>query len=719
MGTRTKIALGIGAVVALAAAVLIGRATVDEESAGGQVVIHRPVEQRTLQDVLTIRGELRREELQRINSPVDGKISSVDVDDGDTVEPGDTLFALDGRSAVAVTGDFAFFRPLDVGSDGPDVRQLERILSEAGYDVGEVDELFTEDTRAGLRRWQFDRGYGGATPEAEETVTVSLSANSAGYTIGKRNTVAVTIGPAVSDGGGGTRSPTSQRGPLAQDPEPRPTISVSVAPDRIDEGQTTTFTFTADPAPTTDLTIDIGIDGDATGGAADADDSDYVEIDDTFVFPAGQTRFDLVVQTLADQVVESDEDIVVSLSDQFGNDPLYIVGPVNTATAVIGANGDDLLPLITLEASTDVIDEGSSATLTFESTVESNEDLDIHLLVSGTAIAGRDVVEIDDEITLEAGSTEVTLDIEAREDDTVEPDEFFTVRIVASPDDPQGEPSYGLTLLHEVTIKIQSSDVPEMTIRGGGTIAEGERTGFTIVADEPVVEDTSVNYQVSGSASPGEDYEVLPGTVVMRAGSSQVSVGVQAVDDDVVFLPSDMIVADWPARVGSVLVDPGEFVLQGAEMMTLTDPEFTITMQVNPSDRSELSVGLPVTVEVEAGDLEADGVISQLDDNATIDGDGSETYEGEIDVADDLAAVDGALVTIDVILDERLDVLAVPLAAVLGAGNEREVRIVDDDGRLDRRTVEVGLVDGEWIEVVSGLEGDELVVVSVEQDTAA
>ena len=71
------------------------------------------------------------------------------------------------------------------------------------------------------------------------------------------------------------------------------------------------------------------------------------------------------------------------------------------------------------------------------------------------------------------------------------------------------------------------------------------------------------------------------------------------------------------------------------------------------------------------------------------------------------------------ILDERLDVLAVPLAAVVGAGNEREVRIVDDDGTLDRRTVEVGLVDGEWIEVVSGLEGDELVVVSVEQETAA
>ena len=58
---------------------------------------------------------------------------------------------------------FSFFRRLDVGSDGPDVLQLEAILSASGYDVGTVDQLFTEETRSGLRDWQIARGYGGAS----------------------------------------------------------------------------------------------------------------------------------------------------------------------------------------------------------------------------------------------------------------------------------------------------------------------------------------------------------------------------------------------------------------------------------------------------------------------------------------------------------------------------------------------------------------------------
>ena len=171
---------------------------------------------RTLTDEITVRGELRRDELQVINSAVDGKISDVLVEDGDTVQPGDVLFALDGRRAVAVNGDFAFYRRLDVGSEGPDVRQLEMILSEKGYDVGVVDDHYTEETRAGLATWQVDHDYGGATPEVDEVVTVSLSGNAAGYSVGARNTVTVEIGAVI--------------GLVDDDPEDGTTTTTTVAP---------------------------------------------------------------------------------------------------------------------------------------------------------------------------------------------------------------------------------------------------------------------------------------------------------------------------------------------------------------------------------------------------------------------------------------------------------------------------------------------------------
>ncbi len=166
------------------------------------LIVPRAVERRDLDDVLTISGEVRRrDEIQTINLPVDGKVSSLAVEDGDTIEVGDPLFALDGRTAVAVAGDFAFYRTLDVGSDGPDVHQLESILAADGYPISSVDSLFTEETRAALTRWQADHGYGGATPETTETITVGLSANQAGYTVGKANTVAFSIVDSVPPAG--------------------------------------------------------------------------------------------------------------------------------------------------------------------------------------------------------------------------------------------------------------------------------------------------------------------------------------------------------------------------------------------------------------------------------------------------------------------------------------------------------------------------------------
>ena len=119
------------------------------------------------------------------------------------------------------------------------------------------------------------------------------------------------------------------------------------------------------------------------------------------------------------------------------------------------------------------------------------------------------------------------------------------------------------------TVTIESSDLPEITLVGGGRVPEGSAGGFTFVADTPVTENTSINYSVSGTATPGRDYVTLSGTVVMRKGTSRVGVTVQTIDDDVVFLPSDMVVADWPARVGKVDVDEGEFVLQGSPVLVL------------------------------------------------------------------------------------------------------------------------------------------------------
>ena len=1081
---------------------------------------------RTLTDEITVRGELRRDELQIINSAVDGKISDVLVDDGDTVQPGDVLFALDGRRAVAVNGDFAFYRRLDVGSEGPDVLQLETILSEAGYDVGKVDEYYTEETRSGLAVWQVDHDYGGATMEVDEFVTVSLGGNSAGYSVGAQNTATLeiravlpgedefsgetgtsttTIAPSMptttlapldeevvlladftwnergerveilqqvlgleQDGtyGSGTRAahldanrsrglslesipwafrasvaslvvteaglsatftvalgaapesdvvlslasadasefsvapagllftsadwsteqtvtvtgaddrlldgdqsaslvlsvldlysdddfdgavdvvvsvtttdddnagyeistagaavteagstttftavldvqptsavvfsisspdtgeatvsastltftadnwstaqsvtvtgvddtltdgnqtslivvavdasaspdafnllgdrsvrlttiddespgftlwttaavvgedgtsdtftvvlnqaPTSdvelaissadtgeatvspatvtftvdnwstaqsvtvsgvddtvfdgeqstaltvsvvdatsddafdsladqtvtaatidddaappEAGPEAGATSTAPSITVEASATEIIEGEQVIFTFSAQPVPEEDLIVDISVGGEVTA------EDDFDEVDDTILFPAGIGVAELVVTTLIDDDVEPDEDLDVGISALFGDNVRYNVGGRSESTVTVMDPNVPDLPILTLRAAADSTEESGSADFTVETPVEVVEDIDVYFVVGGTVIVDEDYGEPDEFVTLTMGNDSVDISVTLRSDDLVEVDELLTVTLVPDPNHFPGfvEQAYGLGEQVTATIAVESDDLPELTLHGADIVVEGDTGSATIVADQAPEVDTSVNYSESGSAQQGVDFEVLTGTVLMLAGQTELEILIRTIDDDVLFEPADMLVADWPARIGTVNVDEGQFVLQGNNVLSLTEPEFTIKIFATPSERAKLSVGQVVTVNLDAGDQESEGVITDLDDSASTGG-GSETYEGVVEAVDELVGVDGAVVMIDVVVEEVVDAIVVPIAAVLAEGGINQTRVVTPDGVIERREIETGMLDGAYVEIVSGVSPGEYVILEIDR----
>ena len=889
---------------------------------------------RTLTEEITIRGELRRDELQTVNSAGDGRISELVIENGDTIRAGDVLYALDGRRVVAVNGDFAFYRQLDVGSDGPDVLQLETILVEAGYPVGDVDRLFTEETRSGLAAWQADRGYGAATPEVDEVVTVSLMGNPAGYSIGAVNTVAVLIVQAPSGSAG-----VQGRQVAATAAGGTPTVTVSVVDVIITEGDSVTFTISADPVPTTDLEVLVSIGGDVTV------DDDYESIQKTVVIAAGTATVDLVVTTLVDDDREPNEDLEVTITGLFddvgslapqdlvvfdlqeeitallgrrdelvaeiaeaaaapqllrafdlrveiegllerrselvaeiaeaqqdlaesevevsglesrqrektdveqelidkgiitiaqaiasdltpaeaaqlialdealeeANDDLdaeditvaahtqafnayydaleaaletsaelttardaleadgdtltrledeqvrldfllavaeadladteeatadtltsledeqvrldyrldakreelrgaqrsrYFVGDQDKATVIVDDPDVPDMPTLQIRSDSDTVRELGVASFTVETPDALVEDLDIYYEVVGTAEADSDYNLPDGDVTMRSGQETVAITIQIRSDDLVEEDESLTIRLL---DDPGGE--YVVSPRSEATVVVGSDDLPELTLTGGGLIAEGETAFVTVVADQAPTTDTSVNYSVSGSARAGVDFEVLMGTALLRAGEVSIEIPIRSINDDVVFQPGDMVVAEWPARVGTVSVEEGQFVMRGTPVLTLTEPVFTIKLFASPSNRAKLKVGQEVTVNLDAGDQEVAGVIVELADSVTTGG-ASETYEGVVDTSEALVGVDGAVVTIDVVVAQAVDAVVVPIAAVLTDGGEQKVRVVTRAGVIERRIVETGMLDGAYVEIVSGVSHGEYVILEIDR----
>ena len=724
------VGVGIGLVLVLLIGIFVwpgtGGNSNNTQRNDGPTYVVAPVERRTLSDEITVRGEIRRDQLQRITANVDGQVSSVLVDDGDTINAGDVLYAIDGRAAVAVDGDFSFFRRLDVGSDGPDVLQLETILSESGYDVGTVDQLFTEETRSGLRDWQITRGYGGASPEPNENIIISLSSNTAGYSIGAQNTIAIELQPSVPDQTltSTTNSWETQTALYSQNAintsmfipanfafqnnvlqDDRPVIEVTVNPGSVTEGETATFTFTSDVAMPSDTVIDYVVAGSATA----EDDYNNDPLDGSFIFPAGAQSFDLQIETLTDDEIESAEELIIEVGEGFsvGDNLPYRLGALREAKLEINSPAGDV-QTIEIRSITPTVSEGGNLTFEFQTDKISNEDTIIKISVWGTATSGSDFIAEDLEVELPANQEAVSLTFQTRNDSKVEPDEELWVTIVNNPNETYaiGSPKSALGI-------IESNDLPELTISGGGGIGEGGNAEFVINADQPVTEDTSINYSLRGSATAGKDYKELPGTVIMPAGQSQVTVQIETIDDDVLFLPGDMVVASWPARIGTVSVDDGEFILLGQQVLTLTEPDFTITLTLNPTDRGNLEVGMDVEVELQASDQDAvPGIILELDETATVAADGSERYEGVIQTFEDLDAVDGANVNVDVTREEKIDVITVPVAAVLqdGQGND-VVRVVLTDGTTRQVQVKVGLSEGAYVEITEGLSGEELVLV--------
>jgi len=722
ISTVVVLALAVGGVIAWKST------GTDTPQAAPREILTDTIGHRTLTDKLTVSGELRREELQKVNSPFDGRVSQVDVADGDQVNPGDVLLSLDGRPAVAANGDFSFYRSLDVGSDGPDVLQLERILQENGYDPGNVDRLYTEATRAALREWQIDYGYGGATPEPVETVIMALRGSN-GYAVGDKDTAAVKIGPSVPSRVGGDQTSTVGAGAalFPAQTTPIPAIGVRDTEITINEGDTIDIVLTANPAPAADMQVNLGFAGNATGGDQAAIDDPNIDVDyrndplenTPIVWPAGAATVTLPLETFADAIDEIDEDWTLTITPEqpVGAGINYDVAPLNSLTVTITDTTPNIVPLLSLslDRGADKVTEGANVVYKLKSDVVIDHAVDVSYTLAGSATEVDDYAEqaTSPVFTFPVGSDQATITIATTQDQGIESDESLTLTLIDS-NDPDNEYDLDVNSV-SATVIIEDDDQPTLTLEGGGTVGEGGSISIRIRASEPPSADVSVDYSISGTATMGSDYEVLTGTVNLPAGRQFVDVLITTIDDDVIFVPSDMIVASWPARVGTVFVDEGQTVQLGQELLTLTEPDFTIKLFANPTDRSELEVGQVVTVDIEAGNQKSDGFISQLDDVATINGSGGETYEGIIDVTDQLTAVDGANVTIDVTLDERVDALVVPRAAVSQDGTGGDiVRVVDPDtGVVTPTAIVTGLQDGSFTEVIDGLSGGEVVIVDV------
>jgi peptidoglycan hydrolase-like protein with peptidoglycan-binding domain len=161
---RRKGYLGLGAAAVTAAAA--GGTWVAASPGGSGSVTPRTttataeVTRGDLVDTKSVDGRLTYSAEHKLAARTAGTLTAMPAP-GRMIRQGDVLYQLDRRPVVLLYGRLPLYRPLQQGTKGPDVRQLERALHALGYDRDTgmtVDTEFTAATARAVKAWQKDEG---------------------------------------------------------------------------------------------------------------------------------------------------------------------------------------------------------------------------------------------------------------------------------------------------------------------------------------------------------------------------------------------------------------------------------------------------------------------------------------------------------------------------------------------------------------------------------
>ncbi len=286
--------------------------------------------------------------------------------------------------------------------------------------------------------------------EGEERFTVAINGSRlrSGIELGSPPSVEITI--------------------LDDDPPPPVEVSLSAAPNPVDEGDPVTVTATLTGILETDVDVPLEYNNETTDPP---ESGDYAQIQ-SITIPRGETEGSGEIQTLEDADVE-DEIFIVSLGDL---PPKLLQPGRETFQEVTIRDLSSREVMVNLSAAPNPVDEGKSVTVT--ATLSEAHDIDVTIplkLTDDTAEKDEDYqAPPPTQITINAGETIGSYSILAVDDEIAEDDETFTVELGPLPSGlANGEQSW-------VTVMITDDDEAGIDSPPSVSVVEGGEASFDL-----------------------------------------------------------------------------------------------------------------------------------------------------------------------------------------------------------------------------------------------
>ncbi|HNW96566.1 MAG TPA: efflux RND transporter periplasmic adaptor subunit [Candidatus Paceibacterota bacterium] len=172
--------------------------------------------------------------------------------------------------------------------------------------------------------------------------------------------------------------------------------------------------------------------------------------------------------------------------------------------------------------------------------------------------------------------------------------------------------------------------------------------------------------------------------------------------------PFNGIVTKQDAKVGEIIT------ANVSVISLISDKKFEIEVNIPESDVAKIKVNnsARVTLDAYGDDVEFQAQVVSIEPAETIF-EGIATYKTKLNfLTDDERIRSGMTANIDILTNEKKDVIVVPQRAVIQKDENRIVRVVDVNGKIIERKVEIGLKGSDGnVEIISGLNvGDQAIV---------
>ena len=204
---------------------------------------------------------------------------------------------------------------------------------------------------------------------------------------------------------------------------------------------------------------------------------------------------------------------------------------------------------------------------------------------------------------------------------------------------------------------------------------------------------------------------------LVRVSDARVDVATAALQRTLLKAPFDGVIAEINGEIGE-FVTPSPVGVPTPPTVDLIDNScLYISAPIDEVDAAAVRTGMLARITLDAfPDQDFPGHVRRVAPYVLEVEKQARTVEveAEIDNPEKYDLIPGYSADVEIILDTRVDVLRIPALAVIDG--EKVLLLNEQDQVIEERMIERGVSNWEYTEIVSGLDGSELVILSVDRE---